>query len=113
MCGRAYSPNFLYLWPNARTGVMGAEQAASVLSQVQRDNIEASGKEWSADEEIKFKQPILDKYNKESHAYYSTSRLWDDGIINPNQTREVLGLSFAIATKNGDADPTKYGIFRM
>jgi 3-methylcrotonyl-CoA carboxylase beta subunit len=113
MCGRAYSPNFLYLWPNARTSVMGGEQAANVLAQVQRDNVEASGKTWSADEEATFKQPILDKYSKESHAYYSSARLWDDGIINPTDSRKVLGLSFAVATKNGNADPTKYGIFRM
>jgi len=113
MCGRAYSPNFLYLWPNARTSVMGGEQAANVLAQVQRDNVEASGKVWSADEEAVFKQPILDKYAKESHAYYSSARLWDDGIINPVDTRQVLGLSFVVATKNGDPDPTRYGVFRM
>jgi len=114
MCGRAYSPNFLYLWPNAKTSVMGGEQAANVLATVQRENIEASGKQWTAEQEAKFKQPILAKYEKESHAYYSSARLWDDGVIDPAQTREVLALSYAAAL-NGSAypQPTKFGIFRM
>jgi len=114
MCGRAYSPNFLYLWPNAKTSVMGGEQAANVLATVQRENIEASGKQWTAEQEAKFKQPILTKYEKESHAYYSSARLWDDGIIDPADTRAVLGLSYA-ATLNSSAypQPTKFGIFRM
>ena len=89
MCGRAYSPNFLYLWPNARTSVMGGEQAANVLATVQRDNIELAGKQWSIEEELKFKQPILDKYEKESHSFYSSARLWDDGVIKPADTRKV------------------------
>lgn len=89
MCGRAYSPNFMYLWPNAKTSVMGGEQAANVLATVQRENIEGEGKVWSAEQEAAFKQPILDKYEKESHAFYSTARLWDDGIINPADTRKV------------------------
>lgn len=113
MCGRAFSPNFLYLWPNARTSVMGGEQAANVLATVQRDNIEAAGKAWSAEEEAAFKQPILDKYEKESHSFYSSARLWDDGVIDPADTRKVLGLSFAVTNKNGKHDDTKYGIFRM
>jgi 3-methylcrotonyl-CoA carboxylase beta subunit len=92
MCGRAYSPNFLYLWPNAKTAVMGGEQAANVLATVQRDNIEAEGKTWSAEDEAKFKQPILDKYEKETHAFYSSARLWDDGIIDPADTRKVSHL---------------------
>ena len=114
MCGRAYSPNFLYLWPNAKTSVMGGEQAANVLATVQRENIEASGKQWTAEQEAKFKEPILAKYEKESHAYYSSARLWDDGVIDPAQTREVLALSYAAAL-NGSAYPqsTKFGIFRM
>lgn len=112
MCGRAYSPNFLYLWPNAKTSVMGGEQAANVLATVQRENIEGEGKTWSAEEEAKFKQPILDKYEKESHAFYSSARLWDDGIIDPVQSRKILGLSFAAASKNGPT-PTKFGVFRM
>jgi 3-methylcrotonyl-CoA carboxylase beta subunit len=110
MCGRAYSPNFLYLWPNAKISVMGGEQAANVLATVQRENIEASGKSWSTEEEAKFKQPILDKYEKESHSYYSTARLWDDGIITPSDTRKVLGLSFAAASSK---TPTNFGVFRM
>jgi 3-methylcrotonyl-CoA carboxylase beta subunit len=114
MCGRSYSPNFMYLWPNARTGVMGGEQAANVLATVQRDNIEKSGKTWSIEDENTFKQPILDKYAKESHSYYSTARLWDDGIINPEDSRKVLGLSFAAAYKNKDHLPkTSFGVFRM
>jgi 3-methylcrotonyl-CoA carboxylase beta subunit len=94
MCGRAYSPNFMYLWPNAKTSVMGGEQAANVLATVQRENIEGEGKAWSAEEEAAFKQPILDKYEKESHAFYSSARLWDDGIINPADTRKVGVASF-------------------
>jgi 3-methylcrotonyl-CoA carboxylase beta subunit len=112
MCGRAYSPNFLYLWPNAKTGVMGGEQAANVLATVQREGIESEGKKWSIEDENKFKQPILDKYAKESHAYYSSARLWDDGVIDPTDTRKILGLSFAVASKN-QIPPTKFGVFRM
>lgn len=111
MCGRAYSPNFLYLWPNAKTAVMGGEQAAGVLATVQRDNLEAAGKVWSQEDEAKFKAPILAKYEKETHAFYSTARLWDDGIINPSDTRKILGLSFAAATSSNQ--PTKFGVFRM
>lgn len=110
MCGRAYSPNFMYLWPNAKTSVMGGEQAANVLATVQRDNIEGAGKSWSSEEEAEFKQPILDKYAKESHAYYSSARLWDDGIIKPADTRQVLGLSFAACQHDLDTD---FGVFRM
>lgn len=114
MCGRAYSPNFLYLWPNAKTSVMGGEQAANVLATVQRDNIEAEGKVWTAEEEAAFKEPILKKYEKESHAFYSSARLWDDGVIDPADSRKVLGLSFAAALKNGPPNPpTKFGVFRM
>lgn len=114
MCGRAYSPNFLYLWPNAKTSVMGGEQAANVLATVQRENIEASGKQWTDEQEAKFKQPILTKYEKESHAYYSTARLWDDGIIDPADTRAILGLSYAATLQSGAyPQPTKFGIFRM
>ena len=112
MCGRSYSPNFLYMWPNARISVMGGEQAANVLATIQRDNIEASGKTWSKEDEDKFKQPTLDKYEKEGHAYYSSARLWDDGVINPYHTRELLGLSFGITMKN-ELPNTKFGVFRM
>ncbi len=114
MCGRAYSPNFMYLWPNARTSVMGGEQAANVLATVQRDNLEAAGKKWSAEDEAKFKQPILDKYDLESHSYYSSARLWDDGVIDPADTRAVLGLSFAACLgNNAGPQSTKFGVFRM
>jgi len=114
MAGRAYSPRFLYMWPNAKIGVMGGEQAASVLSTIQRDKIEASGSQWSLDEETDFKQPILKKYEEESSAYYSTSRLWDDGIIDPADTRTVLGCSLAVARRVGcNPNETKFGLFRM
>jgi 3-methylcrotonyl-CoA carboxylase beta subunit len=92
MCGRAYSPNFLYMWPNAKISVMEGEQAANVFATVNRDNIEAAGKKWSTDVENTFKAPILKKYEKESHSFYATARLWDDGIITPSDTRKVLGL---------------------
>ena len=113
MCGRAYSPRFLYMWPNARISVMGGEQAASVLATVQRDSIEKKGGQWSLEEEQRFKGPILEKYETESSAYYSTARLWDDGIIDPADTRMVLGCSLAIATKDGCPRDTKFGVFRM
>lgn len=114
MCGRAYGPRFLYMWPGAKIGVMGGEQAANVLSTIQRDNIEAKGKTWSADEEREYQRPILEKYARESSAYYSTSRLWDDGIINPADTRMVLGCSLAVARRVGcEPNATKFGLFRM
>ncbi|RHY30818.1 hypothetical protein DYB32_004004 [Aphanomyces invadans] len=112
MCGRAFSPRFLYMWPNAKISVMGGEQAAGVLATVQRDNMERAGKTWSAEEEAAFKQPTLDKYEVESSAYYSSARLWDDGIIDPKDTRKVLGLSFSAAL-NELPTPTKFGVFRM
>ena len=112
MCGRAYSPNFLYMWPNAKISVMGGEQAANVLATVRRDQLEKKGQEWPVEEEAKFKQPILDKYEQESSAFYSTARIWDDGIIDPKDTRTVLGLSFASAMKNAPKK-TKFGVFRM
>ncbi|POM71291.1 Methylcrotonoyl-CoA carboxylase beta chain, mitochondrial, partial [Phytophthora palmivora] len=112
MCGRAFSPRFLYMWPNARISVMGGEQAAGVLAQVQRDNYERRKETWSDEEEAAFKQPILDKYEEESSAYYSTARLWDDGIIDPKDTRKVLGLSLSAAL-NEKPKETKFGVFRM
>ena len=114
MCGRAYGPRFLFMWPGARISVMGGEQAATVLSTIQRDNIEARGETWSAEEEAEFQRPILEKYDEESSAYYSTSRLWDDGIIDPADTRVVLGCSLAVARREGcEPNTTKYGVFRM
>ncbi|EGZ07468.1 hypothetical protein PHYSODRAFT_565421 [Phytophthora sojae] len=112
MCGRAFSPRFLYMWPNARISVMGGEQAAGVLAQVQRDNYERRKENWSTEEEAAFKQPILDKYERESSAYYSTARIWDDGIIDPKDTRKVLGLSLSAAL-NEEPKETKFGVFRM
>lgn len=112
MCGRAYSPRFLWTWPNSRISVMGGEQAASVLSTLKRDQIEQKGAEWSAQEEDEFKQPIRDQYERQGHPYYASARLWDDGVIDPAQTRQVLGLSLAAAL-NAPIQPTKFGVFRM
>ncbi len=112
MCGRAYSPRFLFTWPNARISVMGGEQAASVLATVRRDNIEAEGKSWSAQEEDAFKTPIRDQYETEGNPYYATARLWDDGIIAPSETRRVLGLAFSAAL-NAPVPETRFGVFRM
>jgi 3-methylcrotonyl-CoA carboxylase beta subunit len=112
MCGRAYGPRFLFSWPNARISVMGGEQAASVLATVRRDNIEADGGSWSADEEEAFKAPIRAQYEAEGNPYYATARLWDDGIILPSETRRVLALALS-ATLNAPVPPTKFGVFRM
>ncbi len=112
MCGRAYGPRFLYMWPNARISVMGGEQAASVLATVRRDNIEAEGKAWSAEDEDAFKAPIRERYEAEGSAYYATARLWDDGIITPRETRRVLALSLAAAL-NAPIPETRFGVFRM
>jgi 3-methylcrotonyl-CoA carboxylase beta subunit len=112
MCGRAYSPRMLFMWPNARISVMGGEQAASVLATVKRDGIEARGGKWSADEEAAFKAPIRDQYEHEGHPYYATARLWDDGIIAPADTRRVLGLALSAAL-NAPIEDTKFGVFRM
>ena len=112
MCGRAFDPRFVWMWPNARISVMGGEQAASVLAQVRRDNFTAQGKEWSAEEEESFKSPIRAQYETQGHPYYATARLWDDGIIDPADTRRVLGLSLSAAL-NAPIEPTKFGVFRM
>ena len=112
MCGRAFAPRFLWMWPNARISVMGGEQAASVLSTVRRDNIEAKGGAWSKDEEEAFKSSIRDQYEREGHPYYATARLWDDGIIDPADTRRVLGLGLS-ASLNTTIQETKFGVFRM
>ena len=112
MCGRAYSPRFLWMWPNARISVMGGEQAASVLATVRRDGIEAKGKRWSAEEEAAFKAPILAQYDVQAHPYYATARMWDDGIIDPAETRQVLALALS-ATLNAPIPETRFGVFRM
>src|SRR5690554_6758719 len=112
MCGRAYSPDFLWMWPNARISVMGGEQAANVLATVKREGMERKGQDWSAEEEVEFKQPIADKYEQQGHPYYASARLWDDGVIDPAQTREVVALSLS-ATLNRPAKPTRFGVFRM
>jgi 3-methylcrotonyl-CoA carboxylase beta subunit len=112
MCGRAFNPRFLWTWPNARISVMGGEQAASVLATVRRDGIEAKGGKWSKDEEEKFKSPIREQYERQGHPYYATARLWDDGVIDPADTRRVLGLALAVAS-NAPLEETRYGVFRM
>jgi 3-methylcrotonyl-CoA carboxylase beta subunit len=112
MCGRGYSPRFLWTWPNSRVSVMGGEQAASVLATVRRDAIEAGGGKWSREEEDAFKAPIREQYEHQGHPYYGTARLWDDGIVDPAQTRRVLGLSLSAAL-NAAIPPTRFGVFRM
>jgi 3-methylcrotonyl-CoA carboxylase beta subunit len=112
MCGRAYSPRFLWMWPNARICVMGGEQAAGVLATVKRDAIEAKGGSWSAEEEAAFKQPVLDQFGHQSHPYYSSARLWDDGVIDPADTRRVLGLALSASLNQPIGEP-KFGVFRM
>ena len=112
MCGRAYDPRFLWMWPNARIGVMGAEQAAGVLVQVKHEQAERAGQTFSAEDEAKLKQPILEQYERQGHPYYSSARLWDDGVIDPAQTREVLGLALS-ASLNAPIGPTQFGVFRM
>ena len=112
MCGRAYGGRFLWTWPNARISVMGGEQAASVLATVKRDGIEADGKTWSAEDEEAFKSPIRDQYERQGHPYYASARLWDDGIIDPMDTRRVLGMALS-ASMNAPIEPGKFGVFRM
>jgi 3-methylcrotonyl-CoA carboxylase beta subunit len=112
MCGRAYSPRFLWMWPNARISVMGGEQAASVLATVRRDGMEARGETWATEAEDAFKAPIRDQYETQGHPYYASARLWDDGIIDPADTRRVLALGLSAAL-NAPAAPTRFGVFRM
>jgi acetyl-CoA carboxylase carboxyltransferase component len=112
MCGRAYEPRFLWTWPNARISVMGGEQAAGVLTTVKRDQLARENETLSAEEEHKIRQPILDKYELEGSPYYSTARLWDDGILDPAQTRTVLALALS-ASFNAPIPPPKFGVFRM
>jgi 3-methylcrotonyl-CoA carboxylase beta subunit len=112
MCGRAYGPRFLWMWPNARISVMGGEQAASVLATVRRDGLAARGEEWPAEAEENFKAPIRAQYETQGHPYYASARLWDDGIIDPADTRLVLGLSISAAL-NAPIEKTRFGVFRM
>lgn len=112
MCGRAYDPRFLWMWPNARIGVMGAQQAAGVLAQVKREQAERSGQALSAEEEEAIRRPIVEQYERQGHPYYSSARLWDDGVIDPAQTREVLALALS-ASLNAPIEPSQFGVFRM
>lgn len=112
MCGRAYDPNFLWMWPTGRISVMGGEQAANVMAQVARDKKLKANENWTAEEELKLKQPILDHYEKTGHPYYASARLWDDGVFDPADTRKVLGLTLAI-TANNEKNSGHFGLFRM
>ncbi|MBN8726228.1 MAG: methylcrotonoyl-CoA carboxylase [Xanthomonadales bacterium] len=112
MCGRAYGGRFMWMWPNARISVMGGEQAASVLATVRRDGLEAAGKDWPQAEEDAFKAPIREQYERQGHSYYATARLWDDGIIDPADTRRVLGLALS-ASLNAPIEQGRFGVFRM
>ena len=112
MCGRAYSPRFLWLWPNAKISVMGGEQAANVLAQVKRDALEKQGGKWSRHDEEAFKAPIVEQYARQSSAYYASARLWDDGVIDPKETRRTLALGLA-ASLNAPIEETRFGVFRM
>ena len=111
MCGRAYSPRMMYMWPSAKIAVMGGEQAAGVLTQVKSAQLKREGKELSNEDERKMKEDIVSSYEKESSCYFSTARLWDDGVILPEDTRKVLGLSVMVASNN--IQETKHGVFRM
>ncbi|BAE49480.1 carboxyl transferase domain-containing protein [Paramagnetospirillum magneticum] len=112
MCGRAYQPRMLYMWPTGRVSVMGGEQAANVMAQIKKDAMEAKGQSWPADEEEAFKAPIRDQYETQGHPYYAGARLWDDGLVDPAETRMVLALSLS-ASFNAPIEPTKFGVFRM
>jgi 3-methylcrotonyl-CoA carboxylase beta subunit len=112
MCGRAYEPRLLWMWPNARISVMGGEQAASVLTTVKRDQLTREGKDFSAADEAAIREPILEKYEREGSPYYSTARLWDDGILDPAKTRDALALGISAAF-NAPIQPPKFGVFRM
>jgi 3-methylcrotonyl-CoA carboxylase beta subunit len=113
MAGRGYSPRFLFTWPNSRISVMGGEQAASVLATVRRDALEARGETWPAEEEAAFKAPIRERFETEGDPYYATARLWDDGIIDPAQTRDVLGLAISAALNAPIPERARFGVFRM
>jgi 3-methylcrotonyl-CoA carboxylase beta subunit len=113
MCGRAYNPRLLWMWPNARISVMGGEQAAIVLSTVKRDSIETRGEEWPQEEQDKFESDIREQYDAQGHPYYSSARLWDDGVIDPVDTRNVLSCGLAAAMNRPRDAETPFGIFRM
>lgn len=117
MCGRAYSPRFLWMWPNAKISVMGGEQAASVLATVKRDQIEGRGEQWPAEDEEAFKDPVRAQYEQQGNAYYATARLWDDGVIDPMETRQVLGLALTACANaplpQKDPGGPGFGVFRM
>jgi 3-methylcrotonyl-CoA carboxylase beta subunit len=113
MCGRAYGPRFLWMWPNARISVMGGEQAASVLGLLRQEATEAKGGSWSAADDEAFKAPIREQYERQGHPYYASARIWDDGIIDPVDTRTVLGLALAAGLNAPPSGPTRFGIFRM
>jgi 3-methylcrotonyl-CoA carboxylase beta subunit len=112
MCGRAYGPRLLFMWPNARISVMGGEQAALVLATVRRDGLQARGETWSSEEEQAFMNPIREQYERQGHPYYASARIWDDGIIDPRDTRRVLALGIS-ASLNAPIEPTQFGVFRM
>ncbi|MCK5432226.1 MAG: methylcrotonoyl-CoA carboxylase, partial [Gammaproteobacteria bacterium] len=112
MCGRAYAPRFLWAWPNARISIMGGEQAASVMAQIRREHINAEGKQWTEQDEKEYKEPILQQYETQGHPFYASARLWDDGIIDPADTRRILGLSLSVVM-NVPIEETKFGVFRM
>jgi 3-methylcrotonyl-CoA carboxylase beta subunit len=112
MCGRAFGPRFLWMWPNARISVMGGEQAASVLATVRRDGLEAKGEKWSMEQEEAFKLPIRNQYEEQGNPYFATARLWDDGVIDPADTRRVLALGLSAAL-NVPIPDTRFGVFRM
>jgi len=113
MCGRAYSPRFLWMWPNARISVMGGQQAASVLATVERANKDLKGIQWSKEEEDKFKAPIIAKYEHEGHPFFSSARLWDDGIIDPRDTRRILAQALSVSLNAPIPRDTTFGVFRM
>lgn len=112
MCGRAYDPRFLFMWPNARISVMGGEQAAGVLAQVKKDQAARAGEEWTNEQDQAVKKPVIDTYEKQGHPYYASARLWDDGVIDPADTRRILGLAIS-AAMNKEIEETKFGVFRM
>jgi 3-methylcrotonyl-CoA carboxylase beta subunit len=112
MSGRAFDPRFVWSWPNSRISVMGGEQAAGVMATVRRDGIERKGGQWSDDEETAFRKPIADQFEHQGHPLYASARLWDDGVIDPRRTRDILGLSLSAAL-NGPITETRFGVFRM